>query len=153
MATRTDTDRLRFYLGEGKDNATPQRVLAQACGFFTAKGKPNDRHVRRVIKRLRAEGVPVVSDDAGSYIATDESEVARYKAMRFAHVRAAVEACSAVSKGWESEIANELFVTCRNCGAIISREYTYCPEPKGKCRTEFHSRAREAGYAMMGGAA
>ena len=145
----TDTEKLLFYLGKGKGNATPQKVLAQACGWLTAAGKPNTRKVRHVCRSLRKEGVLAVSNKYGCYIAASDKEVADYKAARFAHIKGELEAVRDIDKGWEREIADELFRACRNCSSIIPRELTYCD---ADCRHEFHTRARFAGYASMGAA-
>lgn len=145
-----DPDHLRFYLGTGKAKATKQAVLARACGWLTGSGKPNTRRVRHALKSLRAEGIIVVSDENGTYIAESQDEIAAYKESIFAHIKGLMETVRAIDTAWEAEIADELFTACRNCGAVIPRDRHYCD---ADCRQDYHTRAREVGYSMLEGAA
>ena len=150
-APGADADRLLFWLGKGRINATKQSILARSCNWLTPQGAPDTRRVQKAAEVLRAKGTIVASSCTaphGSYIAVTSEEIGAYKAQLFARVRAIVATARQIDKGWESELAGELFHPCRTCGSIIGRDLNYCDL---KCRNAWHSRARVSGYASMGG--
>ena len=152
LLTDTDADALRLWLGHGAANATKQSILARSCGWETPKGAPDTRRVQLACTELRAQGTIVASSCSppyGSYVAVTSEEKGAYKAQIFSRISALIRTAGQVDRAWEAEIADELFHPCRNCTALIGREREYCDTD---CRTEYHTRARIAGYASMGGA-
>ena len=142
---------LLSFLGRGEAKARPQATLAKLCGWFRPNGDPDTRTVQHILKKLReTHGVLVASscrEPMGTYIIDEPKELDAYKRQLFSRVRETIDTIRRTDEGWRAELYDELFGSCKNCGATIDKERDYCGD---SCRNEFHSRARTAGYAALG---
>ena len=142
---------LLSFLGRGEARARRQATLEKLCGWQRATGDPDTRKVQKVLRSLRKRhGIVWASscrEPMGTYIIDDPRELEAYKRQLFSRARETIDTIRRTDEGWRAELYDELFGSCKNCGATIDKERDYCGD---SCRNEFHSRARTAGYAALG---
>lgn len=90
-------------LPNGRENAIPAKVLAEALGF------PSDRVLRKQIERERAAGAVILSDcrRGGYYLSNDPEELRRFTRTLNARARNTAKAAKSAQMALDAATGQE----------------------------------------------